>query len=69
MRTKLVKYEGPRNYIKELSTKIRLQPNLENYSRREFYNDASDVWSKVISDGDQIVLYRGVSNQVIDCIG
>ena len=66
MRTKLLKYEGPRDYIKELSNKIRLRPNLESHY---LYHDDHDVWSKVISDGDNIVLYRGISNQVIDCIG
>ena len=26
MRTKLIKYEGPKDYIKEISNKIRLRP-------------------------------------------
>ena len=73
MRTKIVKYEGGADYIKELNNKIRLMPNLDHYGNssgaRGLYNDENDVWSKVISDGDHIVLYRGISNQVIDCIG
>ena len=66
MRTKIIKFEGPKDYIKQISNKIRLRPNLDNYS---LFKDENDVWSKVISDGNQIVLYRGISNQVIDCIG
>ena len=66
MRTKLVKYEGPKDYIKEICNKIRLRPNLDS---AYLYKDDHDVWSKVISDGENIVLYRGISNQVIDCIG
>lgn len=31
--------------------------------------DYDRSWSKVVSDGDFIVLYKGISNQIFDAMG
>ena len=62
MRSAIKKYQGPKDYIKGLSRQM-----FTNMSRANL--DYNQHWSKVISDGEYIIMYKGISNQVFDAIG
>ena len=55
MRSGIKKYEGPKDYIKGLSRQM-----FTNMSRAGL--DFRYDWSKVVSDGEYIVMYKGISN-------
>mmetsp|Transcript_886 Transcript_886/g.1206 ORF Transcript_886/g.1206 Transcript_886/m.1206 type:complete len:93 (-) Transcript_886:392-670(-) len=62
MRSALERYEGPRDYIKALSKHMFTQMSKQG-------QDYRNSWSKVISDGEYIVMYKGISNQIFDAMG
>ena len=62
MRSAIKKYEGPKDYIKGLSRQM-----FTDMSRAGL--DFSQHWSKVVSDGEYIVVYKGISNQIFDAMG
>ena len=62
MRSALERYEGPKDYIRGLSRHL-----FSEMSRAGL--DYRNSWSKVISDGEYIVMYKGISNQIFDAMG
>ena len=55
MRSLIERYSGPRDYIKALSKHMFTQMSKKGLDYR-------NSWSKVISDGEYIVMYKGISN-------
>lgn len=55
MRSAIKRYEGPKDYIKGLSRQM-----FTDMSRAGL--DFSTHWSKVVSDGEYIIVYKGISN-------
>ena len=55
MRSAIKRYEGPKDYIKGLSRQM-----FTDMSRAGL--DYPKHWSKVVSDGEYIIMYKGVSN-------
>ena len=62
MRSAIEKYEGPKDYIRGLSRHIFTEMSRAGLDYR-------NSWSKVVSDGEYIVMYKGISNQIFDAMG
>ena len=55
MRSAVQKYEGPKDFIKGLSRDMFTEMSRAG-------QDYPTSWSKVISDGEYIIMYKGISN-------